>query len=194
MPKFYHSEAHRLQKTNQSSATSQRSHSIPYQHQNPSTSECKQSKFRWLRKKLRFTERKTKNAEDYHFLFFSSNQNIRKKNKVSPSPIKTTTLLELSEGSSDPSDRVFFFHQAVAEAQYLKYFTAKNQILLFPYRQLIRQRFLWLGKLQAQPNGTKVFLSKKVFVRKYIPENSLLLLLLLLASKNKETPQTKIDL
>lgn len=126
-----------------------------------------------------------KNPQDHHFLCLSRcSQNIRNKTEVSPSPIETTMLLELAEEVQIPSD--WAFSSIKLEQKHFIQHTSLQKIR-FPDRQLIRKRFLCLGKLQTQPNGWRLFCQ----TRKYIPENSQLLWFLLLASKNKETLQPK---
>lgn len=97
-------------------------------------------------------------------------------------------LLELSEKFRFSPDSSIFFHQTGAEAYYPTSLTAKIKFD-FPYRQLIRQRSLWLQEnCKSNLMGCKFFCQ----TQKYIPENSQLLLCLLLASTNKQTLETKI--
>lgn len=127
------------------------------------------------------------NPQDHHFLCPSTcSQNIRNKTEVSPPPIKTTMLMELSEEVQIPSDGAF---SSIKLEQ--------KHLIQHTWLQKIRFDFFPTGnsldKGLCEKENCKLNLVGRKFLcqtRKYIPENSQLLLFLLLDSKNKETLQT----
>lgn len=99
-------------------------------------------------------------------------------------------LLELSEEVQIPSDRAFSFIEL--EQKHLIQHTSlqKNRFDFFPTGNSLDKGFC------DQENCKLNLMEQRFFcqTRNYIPENSQLLLFLFLASKNKETLQTKTEI